>query len=135
MSWILSLHAQTDLEAIRAARAMIGSVVRRVGGTVDEAGDIETALGEVLTNAAVHAYPDAIGPVSIAMIFEGGTFVVTVQDRGTTRSTPTVPHHLPDGGKGLFLVSRLVDHVAVHQNAAEGYRGVSVTMIRRLNRG
>jgi stage II sporulation protein AB (anti-sigma F factor) len=110
---------------------MVRDLVEREGVATDKAGEIEVAMGEALSNAAVHGYPDAIGPVSVAVIFEDGMFTFVVQDRGESGSTPIVPRNLPHTGKGLFLISRLVDHVAVRQGAERWAQGVTITMIKR----
>ena len=35
--------------------------------TLDELGDIKTAVSEAVTNAIVHAYPDSIGRIQVKM--------------------------------------------------------------------
>jgi stage II sporulation protein AB (anti-sigma F factor) len=131
----MSVNTQTDLQAIRRVRRIVRDLVEREGGAVDAACELEVAMGEALSNAAVHAYPDAIGPVSVSISFEDGAFTFAVQDRGETGSAPTVPRTLPRAGKGLFLISQLVDHLAVHLGTERSAQGATITMIKRLQQG
>jgi anti-sigma regulatory factor (Ser/Thr protein kinase) len=133
VTWSLSVNTQTDIDAIRTIRRLVRDLVEREGAAAGEAGEIEVVMGEALSNAAVHAYPDAIGPVSVGITFDGETFTFAVQDRGETGSAPTVPRELPRTGKGLFVISRLVDHVAVHLGTERWAQGATITMIRRLH--
>ena len=45
------------------ARAAVAAFAAQLDPTLDELGDIKTAVSEAVTNAIVHAYPDTIGPV------------------------------------------------------------------------
>lgn len=134
MIWTLSLSTQTDPDSTRMVRRLVRSIVNYEGGSEHEARALELALGEALANTTAHAYPGAVGPVSIAATFDRGTFTFTVLDRGETASTPTVPQALPDARKslGLFLISSLVDYLEIKQNGNGTGRGVSITMIKRL---
>ena len=51
--------------------------------TLDELGDIKTAVSEAVTNAIVHAYPDRIGRIQVKMkLLEGNTLEIVVRDWG-----------------------------------------------------
>lgn len=51
--------------------------------TLDEVGDIRTAVSEAVTNAIVHAYPDKLGKIVMKLrILEGGILELTVRDWG-----------------------------------------------------
>lgn len=47
------------------ARAAVASFAAQLDPTLDELGDIKTAVSEAVTNCIVHAYPDSIGTVTI----------------------------------------------------------------------
>ena len=50
---------------------------------MDELGDIKTAVSEAVTNSIVHAYPDAIGKVSMRMrILDGNVLEISIRDWG-----------------------------------------------------
>ncbi|MBQ6974541.1 MAG: anti-sigma F factor [Oscillospiraceae bacterium] len=51
--------------------------------TLDELGDIKTAVSEAVTNAIVHAYPDSIGRIQVKMkLLESNTLEIVVRDWG-----------------------------------------------------
>ena len=45
------------------ARSAIACFAAQLDPTLDELGDIKTAVSEAVTNCIVHAYPETIGPV------------------------------------------------------------------------
>jgi|GEM_PF-1209636 len=137
MTWTFSVRTQTDPETLRIVRRMVRDIVEGEGGSEDDAWSLELALGEALFNAHCHAYPDAAGPIEVSVSFDEGTFTVTVRDRGEPVSVPQVPSDLPADRKrlGLFLMSAVVDRLDVSQNEDETGRGLSVTMVKRLQSG
>ena len=47
------------------ARAVTATFAAQLDPTLDELGDIKTAVSEAVTNCIVHAYPDRIGVVTL----------------------------------------------------------------------
>ena len=65
------------------ARAAVACFAAQLDPTLDELGDIKTAVSEAVTNCIVHAYPDTIGPVILkARILDGNVLDIVVKDRG-----------------------------------------------------
>ncbi len=65
------------------ARSAVACFAAQLDPTLDELGDIKTAVSEAVTNCIVHAYPDTIGPVIIkARIMPDGVLDIVVKDRG-----------------------------------------------------
>ena len=65
------------------ARAAAAAVAVQMDPTLEELGDIKTAVSEAVTNAIVHAYPDSIGTVQMRLrILEGNVLEIRVTDRG-----------------------------------------------------
>ena len=46
------------------ARAAAAAFAAQLDPTMDELGDIKTAVSEAVTNCIVHAYPDSLGKVT-----------------------------------------------------------------------
>ena len=88
------------------------------------------AVGELITNALEHAYP--VGEktrhaVEVHAALEpDGVMVCTVRDRGTWSDRPAEP----DRGRGLGMVSGLVDQLSLDRSG----RGTTVTFRKRLTR-
>ncbi len=65
------------------ARAAVACFAAQLDPTLDELGDIKTAVSEAVTNCIVHAYPDTIGPVILkARILPEHVLDLVVKDRG-----------------------------------------------------
>ena len=55
------------------ARMTAAAFASQLDPTMEELGDIKTAVSEAVTNCIVHAYPDHIGRVSMfLLILDGG---------------------------------------------------------------
>ena len=71
------------------ARSAVAAFAAQLDPTMDELGDIKTAVSEAVTNAIVHAYPEEMGTVWLkAAILGGDTLELTVKDKG--RGIPDV---------------------------------------------
>lgn len=65
------------------ARAAVACFAAQLDPTLDELGDIKTAVSEAVTNCIVHAYPEELGPVILkARILKENVLDITVKDRG-----------------------------------------------------
>ena len=105
--------------------------------TLEELGDIKTAVSEAVTNAIVHAYPDTLGRVVVkAKILEDNVLEVTVRDWG--RGIEDVeqarqPLYTTGGeersGMGFTIMESFMDKVTVRSAPGKGTR---VTMRRRV---
>ncbi len=65
------------------ARSAVACFAAQLDPTLDELGDIKTAVSEAVTNCIVHAYPDTLGPVILkARILPDNVLDIVVKDRG-----------------------------------------------------
>ena len=65
------------------ARTAVACFAARMDPTMEELGDIKTAVSEAVTNCIVHAYPDELGIVQIkCRILDGGVLDIVVKDKG-----------------------------------------------------
>lgn len=65
------------------ARSTVACFAAQLDPTLDELGDIKTAVSEAVTNCIVHAYPNDIGKISIrAKIYDDNTLEIVIKDRG-----------------------------------------------------
>ena len=65
------------------ARSAAASFAAQLDPTLDELGDVKTAVSEAVTNAIVHAYPDALGKVELKLrLYPENEFEVVVRDWG-----------------------------------------------------
>lgn len=65
------------------ARSVVACFAAQLDPTLDELGDIKTAVSEAVTNCIVHAYPDEIGTITLkAKILPGGILDLVIRDKG-----------------------------------------------------
>lgn len=65
------------------ARSAVAAFVAQLDPAVDELADIRTAVSEAVTNCIVHAYPDAIGDITINVrLYADGKVSIRVRDKG-----------------------------------------------------
>ncbi len=65
------------------ARTAAAAFASQLDPTLDELGDIKTAVSEAVTNCIVHAYPDGIGRICMRMRIKAGNVLeISVRDWG-----------------------------------------------------
>ena len=65
------------------ARAAAACFAAQMDPTLEEVGDIKTAVSEGVTNAIVHAYPNEIGKVMVRMrIYQEHVLEIVIRDWG-----------------------------------------------------
>ncbi len=65
------------------ARSAVAAFAAQLDPTMEELGDIRTAVSEAVTNAIVHAYRQTIGMIQVkCRILPGNTLDIVVKDRG-----------------------------------------------------
>lgn len=125
------------------ARAAAAAFASQLDPTLEELGDIRTAVSEAVTNAIVHAYPSEIGRIRLRMrILNEDTLDVTVRDWGVGIADihrAMEPMYTTGGaersGMGFTIMQSFTDSLHVRSHPG---KGTSVTMRRhilRRNRG
>jgi len=119
------------------ARGAVACFAAQLDPTLEELGDIKTAVSEAVTNAIVHAYPDHLGKIVIkARIISGNILELTVRDWG--RGIPDIekarqPLFTTGGeersGMGFTIMESFMDSLSVRSQEGKGTR---VTMRRRI---
>ena len=65
------------------ARTAVACFAARMDPTMEELGDIKTAVSEAVTNCIVHGYADTIGMIQIrCRILEDSVLDIVIRDRG-----------------------------------------------------
>ena len=65
------------------ARSAISCFAAQLDPTLEELGDIRTAVSEAVTNAIVHGYPDEIGMIYLRRrILKDNVLDIVIKDRG-----------------------------------------------------
>ena len=129
----LEFPSQSCNEAF--ARTAAAAFAAQLDPTMEELGDVRTAVSEAVTNCIVHAYPDQIGKISMRMrILEGSSLDISVRDWGRgieDVDRAMAPLYTTGGeersGMGFTIMGSFMDRLKV--KSAPG-KGTTVTMQR-----
>ena len=119
------------------ARAAAAAFAAQLDPTLEELGDIKTAVSEAVTNCTVHAYPDNIGRVLLRLrIMQGGRLEIVVKDWGRgiedvkrAREPLFTTGGAERSGMGFTIMESFMDKLRVRSSPG---RGTTVTMLRTI---
>ena len=121
------------------SRAIAACFAAQLDPTMDELGDIKTAVSEAVTNCIVHAYPDKIGIIKMRLrILEGDVLDILIRDYGKGISDlgqAMQPMYTTGGsersGMGFTIMESFMTSLKVHSRED---KGTSVHMQRKIRR-
>jgi stage II sporulation protein AB (anti-sigma F factor) len=121
------------------ARSAVACFAAQLDPTVEELGDIRTAVSEAVTNAIVHGYPNTLGTVTVrCRILKGQTLDIVVKDKGVGISDieqARRPMFTTGGsdrsGMGFTIMESFMTTLEI---ASEEGKGTTVHMRRKLMR-
>jgi len=110
------------------ARTAAACFAAQLDPTLDEVGDIKTAVSEAVTNAIVHAYPDALGKVELRLrLFPDRTLEIMVKDRGIgitdiekARTPLFTTGNEERSGMGFTIMESFMDSLKVKSSPGKG---------------
>lgn len=120
------------------ARMAAAAFAAQLDPTLDELGDIKTAVSEAVTNAIVHAYPDKIGKIVMKMkILSDNVLELTIRDWGCgienvqqARQPLFTTGGEERSGMGFTIMESFTDRLTVK---SAPMKGTSVTMRKRIS--
>ena len=78
---ILEFPSKSSNEAF--ARSAVACFAAQLDPTLEELGDIRTAVSEAVTNCIVHAYPNELGTITMrCRILKDKTLDIVIKDKG-----------------------------------------------------
>ena len=134
---MLEFPSKSSNEAF--ARAAVACFASQMDPTLDELGDIKTAVSEAVTNCIVHAYPNELGVISLrCRILKDHILDIMVKDKGVgiadlnKAKQPMFTTGGPDrSGMGLTIMETFMTDFRIE--SAPG-KGTTVHMRRKLAR-
>ena len=134
---ILDFPSKSCNEAF--ARSAVACFAAQLDPTMEELGDIRTAVSEAVTNCIVHAYPDQLGNITLrCRILKDNVLDIVVKDKGI--GIPDVaqarrPAFTTGGnersGMGFTIMESFMTSLTV---SSEPGKGTTVHMRRKLQR-
>ncbi len=119
------------------ARSVTAAFAAQMDPTLDELGDVKTAVSEAVTNAIVHAYPDRIGPVTLRLRrLPDNVLEITVKDAGVgipdvaqARQPMFTTGGAERSGMGLTIMESFMNSLTIRSVPG---RGTVVRMRKKL---
>ena len=118
------------------ARTVVAAFLARLDPTLEELGDVKTAVSEAVTNCIVHAYRDTIGLIYITVSVDGEMVKIRIRDKGC--GIPDIakakePLFTTGGeeraGLGFAVMESFTDKLTVRSTVG---KGTTVTMQKRI---
>ena len=134
---ILDFPSRSCNEAF--ARSAVACFAAQMDPTLEELGDIRTAVSEAVTNCIVHAYPDGFGIITLrCRILKDNVLDIVVKDRGVgipDVETARRPAYTTGGsersGMGFTIMESFMTDLEISSKPG---KGTTVHMRRRLAR-
>ena len=120
------------------ARVAAAGFAAQLDPTLDELGDIKTAVSEAVTNAIVHGYPDQLGKIVMKLkLLENNTLEITVRDWGKgiediqqARQPLFTTGGEERSGMGFTIMESFMDNIRVRSTPG---RGTVVIMRKKIS--
>ncbi|MBQ5608160.1 MAG: anti-sigma F factor [Oscillospiraceae bacterium] len=121
------------------ARSAVACFAAQMDPTLEELGDIRTAVSEAVTNCIVHAYPNGIGEISMrCRILKDNTLDIVIKDKGVgieNLEQARKPMYTTGGadrsGMGFTIMESFMTSFSVTSKPG---KGTTVHMRRKLQR-
>ncbi|MBQ8358621.1 MAG: anti-sigma F factor [Oscillospiraceae bacterium] len=134
---ILEFPSKSCNEAF--ARSAVACFAAQLDPTLEELGDIRTAVSEAVTNCIVHAYPQALGIITLrCRILKDNVLDIVVKDKGVGISDVEQarrPMYTTGGsdrsGMGFTIMESFMTSFEL---TSEPGKGTTVHMRRRIQR-
>ena len=110
------------------ARTAAAAFAAQLDPTLEELGDIKTAVSEAVTNAIVHGYPDTLGRIAMRFrIIKGNTLEISIRDwgKGIADVQQAMTPLFSTGGEersgmGFTIMGSFMDKLRVRSSPGKG---------------
>ena len=134
---ILEFPSKSANEAF--ARSAVSCFAAQLDPTMEELGDIRTAVSEAVTNAFVHGYPEKIGTITLrCRILKDNVLDIVIKDKGVgipDLQQAMKPMFTTGGsdrsGMGFTIMESFMTNLDI---ISEPGKGTTVHMRRKLQR-
>ena len=134
---ILEFPSKSCNEAF--ARSAVACFAAQMDPTLEELGDIRTAVSEAVTNCIVHAYPEKLGSITLrCRILKDNVLDIVIKDKGIgisdveqARRPAFTTGGTERSGMGFTIMESFMNDLEI--NSLPG-KGTTVHMRRKLQR-
>ncbi len=114
------LEIPADLERLHEAREWARRLANEFGLGEHDCFQVKLAMSEAVTNAIIHGSHREGDVVGLAASADGDLLVFEVSDRGHDNPAGDLVERLAEGGRGLELVSTVMDEVELVRRGSGG---------------
>lgn len=134
---ILEIPSRSSNEAF--ARSAVACFASQMDPTLEELGDIKTAVSEAVTNCIVHAYPDQFGTITLrCRILKDNMLDIVIKDKGVgiaDLEKARTPAYTTGGsersGMGITIMESFMTTFEI---SSQPGKGTTVHMRRKIQR-
>ena len=134
---ILEFPSKSSNEAF--ARSAVACFAAQLDPTLEELGDIRTAVSEAVTNCIVHGYPDQLGNITLrCRILKDNVLDIVVKDKGVgiadveqARRPSYTTGGADRSGMGFTIMESFMSNLEISSKPG---KGTTVHMRRKLQR-
>ena len=134
---ILEFPSKSSNEAF--ARSAVSCFAAQMDPTIEELGDIRTAVSEAVTNAIAHGYPNGLGTITLrCRILKDNVLDIVIKDKGVgisdieqARRPMFTTGGADRSGMGFTIMESFMTDLSIF---SEQGKGTTVHMRRRLQR-
>lgn len=134
---ILDFPSKSCNEAF--ARSAVACFAAQMDPTLEELGDIRTAVSEAVTNCIVHAYPESLGTITLrCRILKDNILDIVIRDKGVgiadieqARRPAYTTGGADRSGMGFTIMESFMTNLEIQSSPG---KGTTVHMRRKLQR-
>ena len=134
---ILDFPSKSCNEAF--ARSAVACFAAQMDPTLEELGDIRTAVSEAVTNCIVHAYPESLGTITLrCRILKDNILDIVIKDKGVgiadieqARRPAYTTGGADRSGMGFTIMESFMSNLDIQSSPG---KGTTVHMRRKLQR-
>ena len=134
---ILDFPSKSCNEAF--ARSAVACFAAQMDPTLEELGDIRTAVSEAVTNCIVHAYPESLGTITLrCRILKDNILDIFIKDKGVgiadieqARRPAYTTGGADRSGMGFTIMESFMTNLDIQSSPG---KGTTVHMRRKLQR-
>lgn len=134
---ILEFPSKSSNEAF--ARSAVACFAAQLDPTLEELGDIRTAVSEAVTNCIVHGYPDQLGNITLrCRILKDNILDIVIKDKGVgiadveqARRPSFTTGGSERSGMGFTIMESFMTNLEISSKPG---KGTTVHMRRKLQR-
>ena len=134
---ILDFPSKSCNEAF--ARSAVACFATQMDPTLEELGDIRTAVSEAVTNCIVHAYPESLGTITLrCRILKDNILDIVIKDKGVgiadieqARRPAYTTGGADRSGMGFTIMESFMSNLDIQSSPG---KGTTVHMRRKLQR-